>query len=93
MNAQQENLGETPRAATGIDVRPAGTDTLAYVPATGRVHVLNTLAARVLLRADGSTSVAEMVDDIVAATGADRERVSRDVIAVFADFRSRGLVS
>jgi hypothetical protein len=93
MNAEQEILGETPRAALGIDVRPAGADTLAYVPATGRVHVLNTLAARVLLRADGATSVAEMVDDIIAVTGADRDRVSRDVLAVFADFRSRGLLS
>ena len=93
MNAQQDGLDEMPRAAAGVDVRPAGAETLAYLPATGCVHVLNACAARVLLRSDGATTISSMVDDIVEITGADRERVARDVIAVFADFRMRGLLS
>lgn len=82
-----------PRAAAGIDVRPAGSETLAYHPATGRVHVLNTFAARVLLRSDGATPLSTMIDDIVAVTGAERARVARDVVAIFADFRSKDLLS
>lgn len=90
---RQPELDEMPQAVPGIDVRPAGLDTLAYDPATGRVHVLNAFAARVLLRSDGATPLSSMIDDIVSATGADRARVERDVIAIFADFRSKDLLS
>ena len=91
--AQEDGLDQTPLAAPGIDVRPAGTETLAYLPESGRVHVLNMFAARVLLRSDGATTIAAMVDDIVSVTGAERDRVARDVVAICADFRSRGLLS
>ena len=93
MNAQEEVLDKMPRAAVGLEVRPAGAETLAYLPATGRVHVLNAFAARVLLRSDGATTISSMVDDIVEITGTEHERVARDVIAVLADFRTVGLLS
>jgi PqqD family protein of HPr-rel-A system len=81
-----------PTARPELDVRPAGGETLVHDPTSGKVHVLNGLAARILARCDGTTSVAAVVDEIVAGTGAPRERVALDVTRLCDDFRALGLV-
>lgn len=83
----------TPKAASGLEFRAAGGESLVHDPATGQIHVLNATAARVLAACDGRTTLAAIVDDLVASTNVDRERAERDVAAVCADFRAKGLIS
>jgi hypothetical protein len=59
--------------------------------ATGHVHILNSLAGLVLRHCDGKTPLAQIVDDIVAATSVERARAERDILDVCADFRAKGL--
>jgi hypothetical protein len=42
-----------PQAVAGLETRAAGSEELVYDPPSGRVHVLNATAARVLARCDG----------------------------------------
>jgi hypothetical protein len=90
--ANQDVLASTPRAVTGLDIRPAGTDVLVHDAATGKVHLLNAMGGRVLAACDGGTTVREIADAIVRATGADRAVVEHDVAAACDDFRSQGLI-
>ena len=83
--------GAAPRARPDLDVRAAGGETLVHDPVNGKVHVLNASAARILQRCDGTTTLATIVDEIVAATGAPRERVERDLARIYADFTAKGL--
>jgi hypothetical protein len=62
-------------------------------PATGKVHVLNAMGARVLAGCTGTTTLAAIVDDIVTETGAERTRVATDVLAVCDDFQTQGLIT
>lgn len=87
------SLDAMPRAAAGLEIRTAGGETLVHDPATGKVHVLNAMGARVLARCTGTTALSSVVEEIVGATGAERGRVAEDVIAVCEAFRSQGLIS
>ena len=87
------HLAAAPAARVDLDVRPAGDETLVHDPASGQVHVLNAMAARILTACDGRTPLARIVDDLVAATGAERERVAADVARICAEFREKRLVS
>jgi hypothetical protein len=44
-----------------------------------------------LRHCDGKTPLAQIVDDIVAATSVERARAERDILDVCADFRAKGL--
>lgn len=81
-----------PRIRPEIVLRPAGAEALVHDPVSGRVHVLNALAARILGRLDGTTALAAIVDEIVAATGAPRERVRADVDLCYEGFIRNGLI-
>jgi GNAT superfamily N-acetyltransferase len=90
--ADNADLHATPLAAPGLDIRPAGGEVLVHDAATGQIHVLNATAGRVLARCDGATTLAQIVAELVAATGVDANRAARDVIAVCADFRGKGII-
>jgi hypothetical protein len=85
-------LDSTPRCTPGLEIRSAGSEQLVQSPATGHVHVLNALAARVLKRCDGETPLRRIVDELVAATSVDKARAERDVLSVCADFQAKGLI-
>lgn len=87
------DLSATPQAAPGLEMRAAGGEQLVHDPTSGQVHVLNATAGRVLSRCDGATTLAQIVNDLVAATEVDAARAARDVVNVCADFRSKGLIS
>ena len=87
------DLAAIPLAAPGLIVRTAGDESLVHDPANGQVHVLNATAAWILQRCDGSASLAEIVDALALHSGVARERIARDVAAICATFRTRGLLS
>ena len=93
MERSDIQLGDVLCAAAGLEVRAAAGESLVHDPATGKVHVLNAMAARVLGMCDGTTALSSIVDDLVAATGVERDRAAGDVLAVCSDFRTKGLVS
>jgi hypothetical protein len=86
-------LREKPRAVPGLETRTAGGEQLVHHPGTGHVHLLNATAGRVLTRCNGATSLAEIVDEIVASSDVDHDRAARDVISICSDFRKKGLIS
>jgi hypothetical protein len=90
---EELSLERAPRATAGLEVRPAGSESLVHDPSTGKVHVLNAMGARVLAGCNGSTTLASIVDQIVTATGAERARVANDVLTVCEDFRVQGLIN
>jgi coenzyme PQQ synthesis protein D (PqqD) len=89
----EDALAAMPSVARNLDVRAAGNESLVHDPATGKVHVLNGVAARILGRCDGTTPLSRIVDEVAAATGADRDRVAGDVLQIYADFRDKGLLT
>jgi hypothetical protein len=89
---REESLERAPRATPGLEVRTAGSESLVHDPSTGKVHVLNAMGARVLAGCTGTSTLASIVDDIVTSTGAERARVTSDVLAVCDDFRAQGLI-
>jgi hypothetical protein len=84
-------LDATPRCTPNLRIRSAGSEHLVQNSASGHVHILNSLAGLVLRHCDGKTPLTQIVDDIVAATSVERARAERDILAVCADFRAKGL--
>ncbi|HEY5341870.1 MAG TPA: PqqD family protein [Candidatus Aquilonibacter sp.] len=89
----RSELEAMPKCVPGLEIRPAGGEQLVHDPVTGRIHVLNAMAGRVLTRCDGTTTLAQIVAEIVASTSAEAARVERDIVSVCADFREKGLIS
>ncbi len=87
------DLRATPRCTPNLEMRAAGGELLVHEPSTGHIHVLNAMAGRVLKQCDGSTTLAQIVDDLVAATHADIARVELDVAGICADFRRKHLIN
>jgi hypothetical protein len=85
-------LDDTPARARNLEIRSAGSEQLVQNSATGQIHVLNALAGLILERCDGSTTLARIVDEIVAAKDIDRAAAARDVVTVCKDFRGKGLI-
>jgi hypothetical protein len=85
-------LDDRPRRVRNLKIRPAGSEQLVQNSATGQIHVLNALAGLILERCDGSTTLARIVDEIVAAKDIDRAAAARDVVTVCKDFRGKGLI-
>jgi hypothetical protein len=92
MQTDDIDLLATPRIAPGLEIQAAAGEQLVHDAATGRIHVLNAAAGRVLARFDGTTSLAQIVEDLVTTTGVDADRAARDVVRVCADFRDQGLI-
>ena len=87
------DLRATPRCTPNLEMRTAGGELLVHEPNTGHIHVLNATAGLVLKRCDGSTTLAHIVDDIVAVTNAEIALVELDVARICADFRRKHLIS
>jgi hypothetical protein len=87
------DLTARPLASPGLVVRAAGNESLVHDPVTGKVHVLNAMAARILHRCDGTTSLAEIVDELFADGAVPRERIAGDVAAVCDAFHAKGLLT
>ena len=85
-------LTDTPRVVPLLETRAAGDELLVSDPATGCVHVLNATAALVLMRLDGKTALDAIVADLTAATGVERARIERDIVAVCDAFREKQLI-
>jgi len=58
----------------------------------GRTHELNPTASIVWRCLDGEATIAEIVDDLSAAFGADRGQIDRDVTNLVRDFGALGLL-
>jgi hypothetical protein len=86
------DLAARPVASPGLFVRAAGYESLVHDPATGRVHVLNATAAQILHRCDGTASLAEIVDELLAGSTVARERIAGDVAAICDAFHAKGLL-
>lgn len=93
METSSIDLATVPVPAPGLVIRPAGSESLVHDPVSGQIHVLNGTAARILQRCDGTASLEQIVDELVAAAGVDRLRVERDVASIYGTFQARGLVS
>jgi hypothetical protein len=92
---EQSNLaaGKVLQAAPGLEIKKAGGESLVHDPATGKVHVLNDTAARVLGMCDGTHTLGSIVEHLVATTNVERERATADVSAVCDNFRANGLIT
>lgn len=62
------------------------------VLAPERMFALDAIAHAVVRGCDGEASVADIVDGLVAAYGAPRETISRDVIKLLQDFADKGVI-
>ncbi len=51
------------------------------------------VAVEILKRCDGKASLAEIVDDLVAAFSADRDQVAADVRSFLQDLADKGLLA
>jgi pyrroloquinoline quinone biosynthesis protein D len=58
-----------------------------------RVLTANPTAVEVLKRCDGERTLAQIVDELVLAFSADRERVAADVEALLADLAAKRMVA
>jgi pyrroloquinoline quinone biosynthesis protein D len=60
--------------------------------ASGEAHALNPVATAVLERCDGTMTVAEIVDEVVAIFDAPAEQVAADVRAFLEQLAGAGLI-
>ena len=81
-----------PRAIPGLVIRETAGEVLVHDPASGKIHILNESGALVLRACDGTHSIEAIVDQLVAQTGAERARVTRDVVTACDAFRAQGLI-
>lgn len=94
--------GPRPDVPVGEDVVPEPRPTVAwevldgeavlYEEDSGTVHLLDRVGTLVWSCFDGLADVATIVDDLVDAFGADRDRIEADVTALVADLGVRGLL-
>lgn len=77
-----------PKKVDQLEIRTVGGEVLVHDVATGKVHVLNEVAGRVLELCDGSRSAQAIAEDIAGATGEDIAIVGPDVDAVLEQFAS-----
>lgn len=84
-----------PQAVAGLEIRPAGDETLVHDPAAGRVHVLNATAGLVLSLCDGTRTRAAIAsalrERLVDAPSADV--VDHDVATVLDRFDEMKLLA
>lgn len=86
--------------ADDLVLRPAADPLFAVVdgevvlfdPTRSTSSLLNPTAALIWASIDGSTSVGDLIEDLVAETGGDRSVIDRDVRAAVARFTAEGIV-
>ena len=67
-------------------------ETVVYDEEQGTLHLLDRIATIVWACCDGTGTVAEIVDDLADAFGAERERVDADVRALLGKLTAEGLL-
>lgn len=67
-------------------------ETALYDRAGARLVVLNAVGAGVWHLSDGTRTIDEIVDDIVAVLPAERQRVTEDVRAFLTELEASGLI-
>jgi hypothetical protein len=79
------------RCSTVASVELDG-ETVLYDSATESIHRLNETATLVWVCLDGTGSLAEVVDALAVATGADSATVAEDVLILVRELSAKGLV-
>jgi len=83
---------QKPRAAEKLEIRVVGGESLVHDQTNGKVHVLNSTAAKILELCDGSRSSDDIARLISDETHADMQLVAGDVAAIIRQFENLGLV-
>jgi hypothetical protein len=84
---------DRPRTRTSCHVRKVGPDHVVYEPVSHEVVILNATAHFIFASCDGSRTVAEIEDALVARYAADRDVLRRDLVATLQLLRSKGLLA
>lgn len=86
-------MARTPRTRRDLALQEVGEEGLLYDREGAVVHILNRTALHAWRLCDGRHTVEEIVTSLVSAfSGAERDRVRRDVVKMLADFTERGLL-
>ncbi len=85
------DLTPCPVPAPGLRSVKLDGSTVLFDRSRGLSHLLNASAALVWACLDGATSVDEVVEQVVTATGAARPQIEADVTRVVEEFASNGL--
>ena len=81
-----------PRLADHVTMRFDDHRDCWVILAPERVLVLDDISVEILKRCDGKT-VAQVVDDLVAAFEAPRKQIARDVVAMLQDLVDKGTIA
>ena len=96
MDHQAETPEDTSRPCRNNNIRKrkAGPDLVLYDPEKGRLHVLNTTASKVWELCDGTLSVEQITEQVVASysldAGTDVEGDVKQILGSFSDERLLG---
>jgi PqqD family protein of HPr-rel-A system len=82
-----------PRHAAGIEAVVVDGEAVVYDTNAGELHTLNRTATLVWQRCDGRAAIGTVVQTLASEFGAGEVVIDRDVRALLADLRARGLVS
>lgn len=92
MPADQLNGSSTPGRRSTVTSVELDRESVLYDAATESIHQLNAPATLVWACLDGVGSLDDLIDDIVAASGADGAVVRGDVLALVRQFAAQGLL-
>lgn len=84
-------LNQYPYPKPGVIGRVVNNEAVIVQPDKGEVKVLNEVGARIWSLADGTRSLAEIVDVLHAEFLAERSLVERDALAFVGDLVDRGI--
>jgi len=87
----QINDNMTPRLSDHVTMRFDGHRDRWVILAPERVLMLDDISVEILKRCDGR-SVAQVIDDLVAAFDAPRDDIARDVMAMLQDLADKGTI-
>ncbi len=82
-----------PQSQSHLITRDVTEGVLVHDERTGKVHVLNRAAARVLDLCDGTRDLAAIAATLAREGDVSQERAEGDVATVLADFRRLGLLT
>ncbi|MDX1435163.1 MAG: PqqD family protein [Anaerolineales bacterium] len=93
MNANDIDLAAVPRPETGAVGRLVEDGAVVVIPQTGKVQVLNEIGARIWSLADGTRTVNEIVEAIIAEYDAGRLQVEADTAAFLGTLADKGALT
>jgi len=89
----ERKAARRPRIRRDLALQEVGEEGLLYDREGAVVHILNRTALHAWRLCDGRHTVEEVVASLVSTfSGADSDRVRRDVARMLADFAERGLL-